>query len=174
MHNKKKLVLISFTIIFIGILLIAGFEIYKFHTSLNGVYQEINAGKDDDGYQRSDYMKFTRNGKVEEAHPETGNKNSGTYGSAGRGTYKYIGNNKFKVRLKDVYDSDYYDFTIVKIDKNSLEKKETKASAPYHWGASSWAFNQDVSTADFNNIFKRAATSDQQKVQNNGYAKPHN
>lgn len=174
MRNKKKLILTSLAIIFIGVVLITGFEIKKSHTSLNGVYQELNAGKDDDGNQRYDYMKFTRNGKVEEAQPETGNKHSGKYGSATKGTYEYIGNNNFKVHLKDVYDTDYYDFTIVKIDKNSLEKKATKSDAPYRWGASSWALDQDVTVSDFNSIFKRAASSDQQKVQNNGYTKPHN
>ena len=140
---------------------------------LNGVYKESNDdSKHDDGTEQPNYIYFAKDDKVLIAQPETGDEDSGYYGDAYRGTWKSLGDNKFKLKIHDVYDKDYYILELKK-DGNNFTMKSTDDKAKYVWYEDNYS-KIDMTTSDFMDMFNKAKDSDQQGIQENGYADPDN
>ena len=142
---------------------------------LTGIYQ-IDAkyrDKDNDGNVQTDYLRLTKDGKVQEVEPETGDANHGEYGSVMRGTCRHLSGQKFQLKLHDVYDKNYYTITAVKEDKSHFRTLDNH-HGEYEWDADSWTRETTMTASDFQSMFERAATSDQKKIQENGYTKPDN
>ena len=142
---------------------------------LTGIYQ-IDAkyrDKDNDGNVQTDYLRLTKDGKVQEVEPETGGANHGEYGSVMRGTCRHLSGQKFQLKLHDVYDKNYYTVTAIKEDKNHFRTLDNH-HGEYEWDADSWTRETTMTASDFQSMFERAAMSDQKKIQENGYTKPDN
>lgn len=140
---------------------------------LTGIYQidKKYRDKDDQGRVQSNYVRFTKNGKVEMAEPETGDDDSGYYGTAYRGTWKYLKDKKFKVHIKSVYDSDEFDITFVKDSKNKIHSLKNH-SGSFYWDADSWTRDTSMTGSDFELLFSKALSSSQEKVKEQGNDKP--
>ena len=140
---------------------------------LNGVYKESNDdSKHDDGTEQPNYIYFAKDDKVLIAQPETGDEDSGYYGDAYRVTWKSLGDNKVKLKLHDVYDKDYYILELKK-DGNNFTMKSSDDKAKYVWYEYNYS-KIDMTTSDFMDMFNKAKDSDQQGIQENGYADPDN
>lgn len=141
---------------------------------LSGVYKETDQDtpKDDEGRAQPNYFYFKKNGDVLVAQAETGGENNGNYGDAKRGTWKALGNNKFKISIKTIYDKDAYTFTMKK-SGNQLSTSGTAKGATYEWGKDSYK-KTDMTAADFMSMFNAAKESQQEKVKKNGYTDPDN
>lgn len=140
---------------------------------LSGTYKENeNDSKLDDGTEQPSYIHFTKDGKVLIATPETGDEDSGYYGAADRGTWKASGNDKYKLKIHDIYDKDYYTLELKK-NGNNFTMKSTDNKAKYVWSKDGYS-KIDMTYSDFMDMFNKAKDSDQKKIQENGYAKPDN
>lgn len=169
-------IFVAFLIVGIG-LVMTGCSSKQHHQSsqaqLTGIYQidDTYRDMDDDGNEETDYLKFTKDGKVQMVTPETGDEHHGSYGSVDRGSYKHVKKNQFKVKIKDVYDHDYYEFTLIKENKRHLRTLSNHEGA-YDWNSDSWTREKYMTAKDFDRMFAKAAESDQLKVQKNGYTDP--
>lgn len=146
---------------------------------LSGVYKEDDKySKNDDGTPQPSYWYFKKNGKLLRCTPQVNstNQNSDTdfwYGDADRGTWKSLGNNMFELKLHDVYDNDYYTIK-AKLNGNKLHTYANSRNAKYEWSADDNYKQPDMTYSDFMDMFNKAKDSDQQGIQENGYAKPDN
>ena len=140
---------------------------------LTGIYQidEKYCDKDDQGRVQSNYVRFTKNGKVEMAEPETGDDDSGYYGTAYRGTWKYLKGKKFKVHIKSVYHSDEFNINFVKDSKYKIHSLKNH-SGSFYWDADSWTRDTSMTGSDFESLFSKALSSSQEKVKEQGNDKP--
>lgn len=145
------------------------------HASQNitGVYKELSSdAKQDDGSLRYSYYCLTSNGQIKIATPETGDDNSGYYGDALKGTWKSLGNNKYRLKLHDVYDKDYYTLTAT-IKNGQLNTGSTKKGVKWEWTADH-AKKIKMSTSEFLKMFDAAKKSSLKGIQENGYDTPDN
>lgn len=103
---------------------------------LSGVYKiaDKDADTDDDGNEQPGYYYFKKDGTVLWAQPETGDDDSGNYGGAARGTWKTLGNNKFKIHLQYIYDTDVFTFTAKKTG-NKLHTYSNSRKSRFEWDA---------------------------------------
>lgn len=147
----------------------------KEHPKLNGIYEidQQYRDKDDQGRVQSNYARFSKNGKVEMAEPETGDDDNGNFGTAYRGTWKHVSGNKFKVHIKSVYDSDEFTITFIKDGKNKIRSLKNHKEA-FDWDANSWTRNTSMTNSDFESLFDKANASCQEKVKENGRDDPDN
>lgn len=143
--------------------------------TLSGVYKISNkdADKDDAGKSQPGYYYFKKNGKLLWAQADTGDGDQGNYGNAARGTWKSLGNNKFKIYMKYIYDNDEFTFTAKK-SGNKLHTYSNSRKAKYEWDADNNYKQPDMTYSDFMTIFNNGKKSEQKKIQENGYDKPDN
>lgn len=141
--------------------------------SVTGVYKELSSdAKQDDGSLQYSYYCLMSNGQIKIATPETGDDNSGYYGDALKGTWKSLGNNKYRLKLHDVYDKDYYTLTAT-IKNGQLNTGSTKKGAKWEWTADH-ARKIKMSQSEFLKMFDAAKKSSLEGIQENGYATPDN
>lgn len=145
------------------------------HASQNitGVYKEISAdAKMDDGTFQYSYYYLTSDGQVKIATPETGGDDNGYYGDALEGTWKALGNNKYRLKIHDVSDRDSYTLTAT-IKNGRLNTGSTKDGAKWEWSADR-AQKIKMSKGEFLEMFNAAKESNLKRIQENGYATPDN
>lgn len=131
---------------------------------LHGAYKvsQASADLDNQGNLQPDYWYFKKNGKLMWAEPETGDSEHGNYGSAGRGTWRALGNDKYRIHVEYLYsNSDPYTFTV---------KKTGNRLHAYDSEKNSWNnYRQPQMTySDFISMFNRARQSAQQWAQKDG------
>ena len=146
---------------------------------LTGVYKtDDKYNKTDDGTLQPSYWYFKKNGKLLYCTPQVNSTNQKSdtdfwYGDAYRGTWKSLGNNMFELKLHDVYDNDYYTIK-AKLSGSKLHTYANSRNAKYEWDADDNYKQPDMTYSDFMDMFNKAKDSDQQGIQENGYAKPDN
>lgn len=151
----------------------------KQEKTLIGAYKlDDKYSKNDDGTPQPSYWYFKKNGKLLRCTPQVNstNQNSDTdfwYGDADRGTWKSLGNNMFELKMHDVYDNDYYTIK-AKLNGNKLYTYSNSKNAKYSWSADTNTKQSSMTYSDFMDMFDKAKDSDQQGIQENGYAKPDN
>lgn len=145
------------------------------HASQNvtGVYKELSAdAKMDDGTFQYRYYYLTSNGQIKVATPETGGDDNGYYGEAQEGTWKSLGNNKYKLKFHEVYDKGSYTVTAT-IKNGQLTTDGTKEGATWEWD-SDHARKIKMSKDEFLEMFNAAKESSLKGIQEDGYNTPDN
>ena len=146
--------------------------------TLNGIYKcsgDTKYTTTDDGTAQPMYFYFTPDHKVKYACPEvTSSSDSGTtwYGQAATGTWEYIGNNTFRMRLDDVYDSPHYEYDL-KVEGDNIKFEWTHDEPPYSIGSPFKSEKVDMTQSDFDEMFDEAKSSDQTGINEDGTTKPH-
>lgn len=137
---------------------------------LSGVYKETSRDvlADDAGRPQYNYFYFKEDGTALLAQPETADQ----YGDAGQGTWEYLGNDQFQVKIKSIYDHNFYQLEMTRSGKG-LTTPGTVKNAPFEWEADSYQQDEMV-VADFMDMFNQAKKSQQEKVAKNGYDVPEN
>lgn len=153
---KKKLILLLGLMMFVVVGL-AGCA----KTSMNGVYKTTS----DYSYNRHAenqpfYLLFKKNGQAYAYQPESNKE----YGEALKGTWKSIGNYKFKMHMKSTEDNK--DYTVV-VTKNKNGKTITTSESPERQYCE--YRKNDMDESEFMTNFKQAKVSESDKVQENGY-----
>lgn len=154
---------------------VVALSINTVHASQNiaGVYKELSTdAKMDDGTFQYNYYYLTGNGKIKIATPETGGDDNGYYGDALQGTWKALGNNKYRLKFHDVSDRDSYTLTAT-IKNGRLNTGSTKEGATWEWNADH-ARKIKMSKIEFLEMFDAAKESNLKRIQENGYATPDN
>lgn len=147
--------------------------------TLNGIYKcsgDTKYTRADDGTARPMYFYFTPDHQVKYACPEvTSNSDNSTtwYGEAGLGTWKYVGNNTFRMRLNDVYDSQHYEYDLKIESDGTIKFRTTDDNPPYSLGDPFEAEKMDMAQNDFDDLFDEAKSSDQTGINEEGTTKPH-
>lgn len=141
---------------------------------LSGAYK--TPSKTEDGTSQPDYWYFKKDGKLLYCSPQVDstNKNSDTdywYGDAKRGTWRSLGNNKFQIKMHDVYDHDYFTLT-GKLEGNKFHTYANSKKAKYRWYADTSTKQSKMTYSDYLDMFNKAKESDQKAIEENGYTKP--
>ena len=88
------------------------------------------------------------------------------YGVAKRGTWKTDGDNKYELKMHDLYDHDYYRLTAQPKGKQ-IHIKDSKDDSKYQWGDSDLTRQKKMTAAAYMEIFNKAKVSDQEDIQAN-------
>ena len=130
--------------------------------SLHGAYRiaSKDADIDSQGNLQPAYWYFKKDGSVLWAQPETGDSDHGDYGDSGRGTWKSLGNNKYRVHIKYLYTNNSDTFTAKKTG-NRLHTYEN-----HDWSADDNYYQPQITFSDYQSMFKRARKSTLQMQQN--------
>lgn len=149
--------------------LITGCSNDKHQQTLEGTYQisQDDEDLDDNANPQPAYWYFKKDGTLLWAQPETGDDDHGSFGGAGRGTWKSLGNNKFRIHLEYIYDSDEFTFTAKKTG-NRLHTYDNARDSKFEWDADDNYRQPQMKYADFMAMFNRAKRSAQEKVQQIG------
>lgn len=145
---------------------------------LNGIYKcsgDTKYTDADDGTATPMYFYFTPDHKVKYACPEvTSSSDSDTtwYGEAGLGTWKYIGDGTYLMKLDDVYDSQHYEYYLA-IRGNHINFQDSKDHPKYSLGSDFKAEKLDMSQSDFDELFNESKQSDKEGIADNGTTKPY-
>lgn len=99
-------------------------------------------------------MEITKDGKVRQLELPTGdgtNSDNGTLGDVYQGTWKKIGGNKYRFKVKNVWDNYDMDF-VAKV--KSLTKLATEKGK--NWDADTWS-RVSMPTSKFDKLFKKTS-----------------
>lgn len=144
--------------------------------TLSGTYRSNNAyNKEDDGTIQPSYYYFKKDGTFLYCSPKVNSikdDDSYYYGSVSRGKWKALGHNRFQLKLRSIYDDDYYTFK-AKLNGKQLHTYANAKNAKYRWYADN---NTKVTMiySDYMVMFKQARISAQKGIQANGYTLPDN
>lgn len=147
--------------------------------TLNGIYKcngDTKYTDADDGTAQPMYFYFTPDHKVKYARPEvTSSSDSDTtwYGSAGIGTWKYIGNDTFRMNLDDIYDSEHYEYDLEILPNGLIHFEWTHDNPAYSLGSPFKARKLPMAQSDFNDLFNQSKNSDKEGIAEDGTTKPH-
>lgn len=146
--------------------------------TLNGIYKcngDTELLKADDGTARPMYFYFSPDHTVKYAEPQvTSSSDNDTiwYAEAALGTWKYIGDGTYLMKLDDIYDSQHYECYLA-VRNNHINFQQTKDKPKYsigdHFSAEKLAMSQD----DFNELFDESKQSDKEGIADNGTTKPY-
>src|SRR5699024_8726910 len=165
-HNSRIVIIITalLALILVGCGKKAPTHATRNQEFLSRVYKttDQDTPTDDEGRAQPNYLYCKKNRDVLVAQAETGGENNDNYGDAERGNWKALGNNKFKISIKTIYDKDAYTFTMKK-SGNQLSTSGTAKGATYEWGKDSYK-KTDMTAADFMSMFNAAKESQQEKV----------
>lgn len=136
---------------------------------LTGFYKETF--KVNDRTERPIYWYFKKDGSFLCCSPEVKSTNSegdagSWYGVAKRGTWKADGDNKYELKMHDLYDHDYYRLTAQPKGKQ-IHIKDSKDDSKYQWGDSDLTRQKKMTAAAYMEIFNKAKVSDQEDIQAN-------
>lgn len=172
--NRKSKLIWGISIFCCIVLLICGALVIKKTRTLSGVYR--TPSKADDGVSQPNYWYFEKNGKLLYCTPQVkakSEKDGSWYGDASKGTWKPLGNNKFEIKMHDVYDND--SFTIkAKRKGNKFHTYANSKRALYEWDADTSTKQPSISSSEFMDMYNKAKISDQKNIRENGYEKPDN
>lgn len=177
MRRLFGIVLVVFSAL-VFILCISGTTNVYASNTLNGVYKcngDTKYTRADDGTAQPLYFYFSPDHTVKYACPEvTSNSDTDTiwYGQAGLGTWKYIGDGTYLMKLDDVYNSQHYEYYLV-IRGNHINFTWTKDHPKYSLGSDFQAEKLDMSHTDFNELFDESKQSDKEDIADNGTMKPY-
>lgn len=144
--------------------------------TLSGVYRSNDAyNKEDDGTIQPSYYYFKKNGTFMYCSPQVNSvkgDDSYFYGDVSRGTWKALGHNQFQIKMRSVYDDDYYSFK-AQLNGKRLHTDANARDAKFRWYADN---NTKVAMthSDYMTMFRKAQISAQKDIQQNGYTQPDN
>jgi hypothetical protein len=180
--KKLKIVSVFLTVIVLGLVLTAcGKETSKPKDNgqpLTGAYKTNYTTKD--GTKQPSYWYFKKDGTFLYCTPQVNSTNPKSdteywYGDAKRGTWELRGNDEYELKMHDLYDDDYYRLDAELDGSGVLSVSDSAKKPKYEYGTDVGCYKQKKMTySQFMDLFNQAKASDQEKVQNNGYAKPDN
>lgn len=180
--KKLKMMSVFLTVIVLGLVVTAcGKETSKPKDNgqpLTGAYKTNDTTKD--GTKQPSYWYFKKDGTFLYCTPQVNSTNPKSdteywYGDAKRGTWELLGKDEYELKMHDLYDDDYYQLDAELDGSGDLSVSDSSDKPKYEYGTDVGCYKQKKMTySQFMDLFNQAKASDQEKVQNNGYAKPDN